>query len=183
MSKIGKKSIIVPEAATITIGNGIVTVKGPKGNLEIPLHRKVKVELINKELRVSVPNPEDRRQKALWGTFRSLLASAVIGVTEGFEKKLELVGVGYKASAAVDKLVLNLGFSHPVELAIPKGMEVKVEKNIITIRGWSKQEVGEFAAHVRSQRKPEPYKGKGIKYSDEVIRRKAGKVVKAVGAG
>src|SRR3989338_423223 len=183
MSKIGKKLIIIPDGVQVSISGSLVSVKGPKGEQGLTLHPKVSAEIADKQIKVSVKNPEDRRQKALWGTFRSLLASAVMGVTKGFEKKLEIVGVGYKASVAVDKLVLNLGFSHPIELVIPKDMEVKVEKNVITIRGWSKQEVGEFVDHVRSQRKPEPYKGKGIKYSDEVIRRKAGKVVKAVGAG
>lgn len=183
MSKIGKKPITIPDGVTVTITDGTIVVKGAKNEQSFVLHPKVKVETADKELKVSVKNPSDRRQKALWGTFRSLVANAIKGVTEGFEKKLEIIGVGYKASVAGEKIVLNLGYSHPIELAIPKGLEVKVEKNVVTIRGAGKQEVGEFAALVRSQREPEPYKGKGVKYTDEVIRRKAGKVVKAVGAG
>ncbi len=182
MSKIGKKPILIPGGVTVNIQEGKIVVTGPKGEQTVELHRKVRVEAGDIELKVSVSNPEDRRQKALWGTFRALLANAISGVVSGFEKKLEFVGVGYKAAATDDKLVLNLGYSHPVELAIPKGLAVKVEKNIITISGVSKQEVGEFAAYVRRQRKPEPYKGKGIRYQGEVVRRKAGKVVKAVGA-
>lgn len=181
MSKIGKKAIIIPDTVQAQLSDNLVTVKGPKGEVRVSIHPKVRVELKDKSLAVSVKNPEDRRQKALWGTFRSLLANAVAGVTMGFEKKLEIVGVGYKAQSTSDKLILNLGYSHPIELPIPKGLEAKVEKNTISVSGIDKQLVGEFAALVRSQRKPEPYKGKGIKYSGEVIRRKAGKVVKAVG--
>lgn len=181
MSKIGKKSIAVPEGVRISISEKAASVKGPKGELQVAMHPKVKAALAENTLAVSVKNPDDRRQKALWGTFRSLLQNAVQGVTIGFAKKLEIVGVGYKVHAAADKLVMNLGYSHPIEIAVPKGLEVKVEKNTITVSGIDKQLVGEFSALIRSKRKPEPYKGKGIKYSDEVIRRKAGKVVKAVG--
>lgn len=181
MSKIGKKSIAVPDGVEISISEAAAIVKGPKGQLQVAMHPKVKATLAEKTLAVGVKNPDDRRQKALWGTFRSLLQNAVQGVTVGFEKKLEIVGVGYKAQSSADKLTLNLGYSHPIELAMPVGLAVKVEKNTITVSGIDKQLVGEFSALIRSKRKPEPYKGKGIKYSDEVIRRKAGKVVKAVG--
>lgn len=181
MSKIGKKVIIIPDGVTVSIADSVVKVKGPKGEQEVVIHPKVDVAMADGELSVSVSNPDDKRRRALWGTFRSLIANAVTGVVSGFEKKLEIIGVGYKAAFAPGKLTLNLGYSHPIEILVPKGIEVKVEKNTVTITGVSKQEVGEFAAHVRSQREPEPYKGKGIKYSDEVIRRKAGKVVKAVG--
>ena len=181
MSKIGKKLITIPDGVTISVTANIVKIKGPKGEAEVALHPKVLADLTGKELKVSVKNPNDRRQKALWGTFRSLLANAIAGVTAGFEKKLDIVGVGYKAQATGPKLVLNLGYSHPIELSAPEGVDIKVEKNTITVSGSDKQAVGQFSALIRSQRKPEPYKGKGIKYSDEVVRRKAGKVVKAVG--
>ena len=181
MSKIGKKIIIIPDGVQITVSEGLVKIKGSKGETEVALHPKVLAVLEGKELKVNVKKPEDRRQKALWGTFRSLLANAVIGVTVGFEKKLEIVGVGYKAQASGQKLTLNLGHSHPIELIAPEGISVKVEKTTITVSGIDKQAVGEFAALIRSKRKPEPYKGKGVKYSDEIVRRKAGKVVKAVG--
>ncbi len=181
MSKIGKKIITFPDSVKISIAETAVSFKGPKGEIAVQMHPKVSAVQNEKGLDVSVKNPDDRRQKALWGTFRSLLNNAVVGVTIGFEKKLEIVGVGYKAQIAGDKLTLNLGYSHPIILTVPKGLEVKVEKNTITVSGIDKQLVGEFSALVRSKRKPEPYKGKGVKYSDEVIRRKAGKVVKAVG--
>lgn len=182
MSKIGKKPISIPESVQVSVTPEGVKVKGPKGELVFALHPRVSVTMSSPETAVvSVKNPEDRRQRALWGTFRALLQNAIQGVTAGFEKQLEIHGVGYKAQAASDKLVLNIGFSHPVELAIPAGLSVSVEKNIITISGANKHQVGQFAAVVRGMRKPEPYKGKGIKYTGEVIRRKAGKVVKAVG--
>lgn len=183
MSKIGKKPIAIPAGVTVNVESGTVAIKGPKGEQTLVLHPKVQVTLEGSELKVAVKDPTDRKQKALWGTFRSLLGGMMVGVTQGFERKLEIVGVGYKAAAAGDKLVLNLGYSHPIELPIPKGLTAKVEKNTIAIAGTNKQEVGEFAALIRSQREPEPYKGKGIRYHGEVVRRKAGKVVKAVGAG
>lgn len=181
MSKIGKKSITIPEGVTVNLADQVVAVKGPRGNLQVSLHRKVRVEIADKEIRVFVANPEDKRQRALWGTFRSLLANAINGVTQGFEKKLEIVGVGYKGAVSGNKLTLNLGYSHPSEIEIPQSLAVKIEKNVISVAGFDKQLVGEFAALVRSHREPEPYKGKGVKYLDEVIRRKAGKVVKTVG--
>lgn len=182
MSKIGKKSINIPENIAVALGSDRVTVKGPKGEQVLAFFPKIQVKIQDRELKVFVKHPEDRKIRALWGTFRSLLNNMIIGVTEGFEKRLEIIGVGYKAAVSQNKLVLNLGYSHPVELAIPPGLEVKVEKNIIVIQGINKQEVGEFAALIRSHRPPEPYKGKGIKYQGEVVRRKAGKVVKTVGA-
>lgn len=183
MSKIGKKIINIPEGVEVSVSAEAVQVKGPKGDQSVPLHPKVKAELSGRELTVKVGNEKDRRQRALWGTFRSLLQNAVTGVTAGWGKKLEIQGVGYKAAVSGEKLVLNLGYSHPIELMIPKGLEVKVEKSTISVDGQEKQAVGQFASLVRSQRKPEPYKGKGIRYQDEVVRRKAGKVVKAVGGG
>lgn len=163
--------------------SSIVKVKGPKGELSLLLHPKVMIEKKDSELIVSVKREDNKQERALWGLFRSLLANTIKGVTEGYSKVLEINGVGYKAAVAGKKLTLNLGYSHPIEMEAPSGIEVKVEKNTITITGIDKQAVGQFAAVIRQQRPPEPYKGKGIKYSDEVIRRKAGKVVKAVGGG
>ena len=181
MSKIGKKPIEIPEGVQVSLVESTIKIKGPKGELELDLHGKVQIKQDHKEILVTVKDREDRRQRALWGTFRALIRNMITGVTAGFEKKLEITGVGYKASVTGTKLILSLGYSHPVEIEIPKGLELKVEKNTINIAGADRQAVGEFAALIRSQRKPEPYKGKGIKYQGEVIRRKAGKVVKAVG--
>lgn len=160
-----------------------LTVTGPKGSLSVLVHPKVSVNISEKEINVDVKNKENKQEKALWGLTRALIANAVQGVVSGFEKKLEIIGVAYRAAIAGKKMTLSLGFSHPVEVNIPDGLTATIDKNIITISGIDKQLVGEFAANVRSLKKPEPYKGKGIKYSDEVVRRKAGKVVKAVGGG
>lgn len=183
MSKIGKKNISIPESVNVAINEGIVKVKGPKGELSLALHPKVRVILEGKNAQVSVANSEDRRQRALWGTFRSLIQNMIEGVNVGYEKKLEIVGVGYKAAVEGNNLNLSLGYSHPIKIRIPKSLSVKVEKNTIIIMGANKQEVGGFASFVRSRRPPEPYKGKGVRYTNEIVRRKAGKVVKAVGAG
>lgn len=161
----------------------ILKVKGPKGELVQVIHPKVQIENKGTELIVSVKHEDVKSERALWGLFRALINNMVTGVTTGFTKILEINGVGYKVALTGKKLVLNLGYSHPIELEVPAGLEAKIEKNTITITGADRQAVGQFAAVVRSQREPEPYKGKGIKYSDEVIRRKAGKVVKAVGGG
>ncbi len=163
--------------------NETLKVKGPKGELVLSIHPKVAVSKTDTEITVSVKKPDDKSERALWGLFRALINNMIAGVTNGFTKVLEINGVGYKAAIAGNKLTLNLGYSHPIELMVPAGLEAKVEKNVITISGADRQAVGQFAAVVRSQREPEPYKGKGIKYSDEVVRRKAGKVVKAVGGG
>ncbi len=183
MSRIGKKPVVIPTGVTVDVKENAVKVKGPKGELSLALHPKVKLEKTETELLVSVKNENNKQERALWGLYRSLIANLVKGVTDGFSKILEINGVGYKAAVAGKKLTLNLGYSHPIDMEIPAGLEAKVEKNVVTITGIDKQAVGQFAAVIRSQRPPEPYKGKGIKYSDEVIRRKAGKVVKAVGGG
>lgn len=175
MSRIGKKPIEIPTGVQVTIENNTVKVKGPKGELSQEIHALVKVEQVENQLIVTVKDEENHKEKALWGLFRSLVNNMILGVTEGFEKSLEINGVGYKASMSGKNLILNVGFSHPVEFAIPEGIECKVEKNVITINGISKQVVGEVAANIRKVKKPEPYKGKGIKYTDEIIRRKAGK--------
>lgn len=183
MSRIGKKPVVIPAGVTVEIKDEILKVKGPKGELTLVLHPKVLIQYKDSEILVSVKKQEDKSERALWGLFRALINNMVVGVTTGFTKVLEINGVGYKAALTGRKLVLNLGYSHPIEMEVPIGLEAKVEKNVITITGSDRQAVGQFAAVVRSMREPEPYKGKGIKYSDEVIRRKAGKVVKAVGGG
>ena len=181
MSRIGKKPIPLTGGVTAELVSGIVNVKGPKGSLSVPIHSLVNVEITPEEILVDVSDKENKFQKSLWGLTRSLLANAVSGVLKPFEKKLEINGVAYRAAITGTSINLSLGFSHPVIVEIPKDLTVIVEKNIITITGIDKQLVGEFAANIRSLKKPEPYKGKGIKYSDEIVRRKAGKVMKAVG--
>lgn len=175
MSRIGKKPIVIPKGVEIVIGKDSLRVKGPKGELEHFIHPKVKFEKKDNELITAVANQLDKEERSLWGLFGSLAQNMVKGVTEGFEKKLEVNGVGYKAALSGNKLTLNVGYSHPVDFELPEGIAGEVEKNIITIKGIDKQLVGQVAAQIRKIRKPEPYKGKGIKYIDEVIRRKAGK--------
>jgi large subunit ribosomal protein L6 len=179
MSRVGKKVLVVPDKVDLKIENGIVKVKGPKGELSLALNPRVSVKLEGKEVTVDVKDHELVKDRALWGLFRRLIGNMVTGVTVGFEKKLEINGVGYKAAAAGKVLKLEVGYSHPVEFEVPAGVTVAVEKNVITIGGIDKQQVGEVAASIRRIRKPEPYKGKGIKYVDEVIRRKAGKAAKS----
>jgi len=182
MSRIGKQPIDIPDGVEVTIKDKEVTVKGPKGVLTQVVDALVKVELKNKQVIVSVADPAVKQERAFWGLFKKLIANMVEGVVSGFEKKLEINGVGYKAVLQGDKLVLNLGFSHPIEYSLPEGISVVVEGNQVTISGIDKQLVGEVAASIRRLKKPEPYKGKGIKYADEVVRRKAGKAAKAAGA-
>ncbi len=175
MSRLGKLPIKLLNGAQVKIENDFIVVKGVKGELKQKLHDLVKVDISDKEIKVSIKSNQDKKSKELWGLYRSLINNMVTGVTEGFEKKLEINGVGYKAMVSGNKLILNVGFSHPVEYALPKDIDAQVADNIITIRGMDKQLVGEVAAQVRRTRKPEPYKGKGIKYVDEVIKRKVGK--------
>lgn len=183
MSRIGIKPIQIPEKVEVTLSEGTVRVKGPKGELAQALEPVVSVKKETADgvetLVVSVSNPDEKHERAMWGTTRALIASMVKGVTEGFSKQLEVIGVGYRVNAQGKKLVLEVGFSHPVEFAIPEGITASIEKNTITLSGVDKQLVGEIAARIRRIRVPEPYKGKGIKYSDEVVRRKAGKAAKA----
>lgn len=183
MSRIGKKPIIIPSGVKVELKSSAVLVSGPKGNLTQELHPNIKLTVNDKEVLVNVKDAADKKQKALWGLFRSLIFNMVEGVTKGFEKKLEVVGVGFKVAMQGTKLTLNLGFSHPIVMEIPKGLGVAVDKNTIIIIGPDKQQVGQFASEIRELKKPEPYKGKGIKYVGEQILRKAGKVVKAVGGG
>lgn len=174
MSRIGKQPIQIPENVEVKIIQDGIKVKGPKGELNQSIPSQIEVALKEKEL-VVTPRQKTKETPALWGLFRSLIFNMVQGVSQGFEKKLEIEGVGYRASLQGNKLVLNLGFSHPIEIEAPEGIEFKVDKNIITVSGIDKQLVGQMAAKIRAQRKPEPYKGKGIHYLGEVIRRKAGK--------
>jgi large subunit ribosomal protein L6 len=183
MSRIGKKPIVIPSGVKAELQGARLSVSGPKGDLKLEMHPKVSLKISGQEMVVEVPHPDNKKERALWGLFRSLVQNMVDGVTKGFEKKLEVNGVGFKVALQGQKLVMSLGFSHPVEVEIPKELQVVVEKNLITISGADKQLVGQFAAEVRELKKPEPYKGKGIKYSDETILRKAGKVVKVVGGG
>lgn len=182
MSRVGKLPISIPDGVTVTAAENIITVKGPKGALTMTSHRHVSLTVDGAAATITVKHPDQQSDRALWGLTRMLLANMIIGVTTGFEKKLEINGVGFRAAVSGQKITLNLGFSHPVEFPIPDGVTVAVEKNVVTVAGIDKQLVGQVAADIRALKKPEPYKGKGIKYIDEVIRRKAGKVVKATGA-
>lgn len=182
MSRVGKHPITIPSSVTVTMTDGVCRVEGPKGILEEKIDPRTTVTIADGAVTVSVQNPEDKQQHSFWGLYRQLISNMVHGVTEGFSKQLEVNGVGYKAEVKGKVLVMQLGYSHPIEYQIPEDIEVSVEKNVITVSGSSKQQVGQVAAEIRSFRKPEPYKGKGIKYTDEVIRRKAGKAAaKAAG--
>lgn len=182
MSRIGKLPIPIPAGVTVTITGQQVSVKGPKGALELTMHPHVQSVSDGQHINVTVTDHDEQSDRALWGLYRMLIANMVTGVTAGYEKRLEINGVGFKAAVSGQNVTLNLGFSHPIDFPIPAGLTIAVEKNVIIVSGIDKQLVGEAAAKIRALKKPEPYKGKGIKYSDEVIRRKAGKVVKATGA-
>ena len=178
MSRIGRMPVAIPAGVTVEIAEGnVVTVKGGKGTLvrELPVEMEIKVE----DGHVIVTRPNDlKRMKSLHGLTRTLIHNMVVGVSEGYTKTLEVNGVGYKAAKQGKKLVLSLGYSHPVEMTDPEGLETTVDGNKIVVKGISKETVGQYAAEIREKRKPEPYKGKGIKYADEVIRRKVGKTGK-----
>lgn len=176
MSKIGKKIIKIPSDVIVNFEDQRVKFKGPKGELEFMLPKEIKAVLEGDELKVA-PALNTKKSAALWGTSRAILANMVQGVKNGFEKKLEIEGIGYKAQLSGKNLVLNLGFSHPVNFLTPEGINITVEKNTITVSGISRELVGQVAANIRALKKPEPYKGKGIHYVGEVIRRKAGKKV------
>jgi large subunit ribosomal protein L6 len=175
MSRLGKLPIKIPNGIQVSIDKGVLTVKGAKGELKQELHPVVIVNINNDEIVVSVKDTEDKKQRSLWGLFRALINNMVVGLSDGYEKKLEIKGVGYKAAVSGNNLNLSLGFSHPVIFPLPAGISATVENNVISIKGFDKQLVGEISAQIRKFREPEPYKGKGIKYSDEVVRRKAGK--------
>ena len=175
MSRLGKLPIQLSKEIQIKLDDNFIHVKGPKGELKQMLNSLIKINVSDNEIVVSVSDTDNKKQKAMWGLYRSLINNMVHGVTIGFEKKLEVNGVGYKVSATNDAVKLNVGYSHPVDYKLSEGISASVEGNIITISGINKQLVGETAAQIRKIRKPEPYKGKGIKYIDEVIIRKAGK--------
>lgn len=179
MSRIGVKPIAIPDGVDIKINdNNYIIVKGPKGQLEQQLHKDMKINIENNEITVSRPT-DNKKHKSLHGLTRTLIANMIEGVTKGYSKTLEIVGVGYRAQKQGKKLVLNLGFSHPVEMEAPEGIEIEVpESNKIIVKGIDKQKVGNYAAVIRDLRKPEPYKGKGIRYEGEIIRRKEGKTGK-----
>ncbi len=179
MSRIGRMPIAVPAGVTVEIAeNNVVTVKGPKGTLTRTLAPEMDIKLEGAEVVVTRPN-DLKRMKSLHGLTRTLINNMVVGVTAGYEKKLEVNGVGFKVAKAGKKLTLSLGYSHPVEMEDPEGVESVVEgQNIIIVKGIDKEKVGQYAAEIRDKRRPEPYKGKGIKYADEVIRRKVGKTGK-----
>ncbi len=179
MSRIGKNPIQIPQGVTVTINESLVTVNGPKGTLNMKVHPVISVAMEGSEV---VVKPKEGKElakgaSALWGMTRALVNNLIVGVTQGYEKKLELQGVGYRAELKGKTLVLSVGFSHPVEIPAPEGISFVVDKNIVTISGIDKYLVGETAARIRKVRKPEPYKGKGIRYVGEHVRRKEGKVV------
>ena len=183
MSRIGKQSINVPTEVSIEIKDNVITVKGPKGELSYDYGHSVSVALKEdgdiKEITVKNTN-NSKLSRSLWGTTRALIQNMIIGVTEEFKKVLELHGVGYKMSVQGQKLILNLGFSHPIELEIPKGLSAEIDKEKLSISGIDKQKVGQFAAEIRALRKVEPYKGKGFRYEGEQFIKKEGK--KAAGS-
>ena len=175
MSRIGIKPIVVPAGVEVTVNGNVVTVKGPKGQLSQEISKNMTVEVEEGTVKVTRPNDE-RHNRGQHGLARTLINNMIIGVTTGFEKKLQLVGVGYKAEKKGDTLVMSLGYSHPVEMKDPEGITTECPSQTeVTVKGIDKALVGNYAANIRAWRKPEPYKGKGIKYVDEVIRRKEGK--------
>ena len=178
MSRIGRLPVAIPAGVTVDIAEGNkVTVKGPKGTLERVLPEEMEIKLEDGHVVVTRPN-DLKKMKSLHGLTRTLIHNMVVGVSEGYEKVLEVNGVGYRAAKSGNKLTLSLGYSHSVEMIDPEGLESVVDGNKITVKGIDKEKVGQYAAEIRDKRRPEPYKGKGIKYADEVIRRKVGKTGK-----
>lgn len=177
MSRIGKLPINIPDGVTCTLSDGSMTVKGPKGSVtvHVPKGVDIKQDDATKTITVNVSDPENGKERALWGLARQLIANAVTGVVTPFQRALEFVGVGFKVDIQGRNVKMDVGFSHSVIFELPEGIDGAVEKNVLTLTGVDKQLVGETAARIRKIRKPEPYKGKGIKYTDEVVRRKAGK--------
>ncbi len=180
MSRIGKKPVLLPAGVDATVEGGAVTVKGPKGSLIVQLANDVMIstQADPRALTVSVADEQNVDNRALWGLFRQLLQNAVEGVQKPFEKAMEFVGVGYKVAVEGRTVMMDVGYSHRVPFVLPEGIDAKAEKQILTLTGIDKYLVGETAARIRRVRPPEPYKGKGIKYTDEVVRRKAGKTAK-----
>ena len=174
MSRVGKKPIQIPQGVEVKISGQKVMVRGPKGELSREVRPEIGVEVKEGKILVS-PKIETKKTKALWGLTRALIANMIKGVTEGYEKKLEIEGIGFRASVEGENLVLSVGFTHPVKIKAPEGIKFSVEKNIITVSGTDKELVGQMAAKIRAIRPPEPYKGKGIRYVGERVRRKVGK--------
>ena len=174
MSRIGKQPIPIPKGVEVNLKDDFITVKGPKGKLERTIHPSVNVNIDAENIVVSITD-QTRETRAFHGLFRALIANMVTGVTKGFEKALEIVGVGYRAELKGRTAVFHLGYSHPINFKLPDGIEASIDKTKVTLSSIDKELLGKTAAKIRSFRKPEPYKGKGIKYADEVIRRKAGK--------
>jgi large subunit ribosomal protein L6 len=177
MSRIGKKPIAIPSGMEVAVNDTIVTVKKGSKSIDVNTHGRVGVEVADGNVIFSLVG-EESQDKAFWGTYRALTNNAIVGLNEGFSKSLEINGVGYRAAVKGNVLELQLGFSHPINFEIPNDIEITVEKNVINIKGSSKQEVGQVAAKIRGFRPPEPYKGKGVKYTNEHIVRKAGKTAK-----
>ena len=178
MSRIGNKPVVIPAGVTVDVKDNTVTVKGPKGELSYTFNQNISLE--QREDEVVFTRPDDSKEnKTIHGTTRAVFNNMVVGVTEGFQKELELIGVGYRAQLQGKKLVLNVGYSHPVEFTPEEGVEIEVPSNTkVIVKGYDKQKVGELAANIRGVRPPEPYKGKGIRYVDEFVRRKEGKTGK-----
>lgn len=182
MSRIGKQTIQLPAGVTATLNDQVLTVKGPKGELTRVLHPTITVTIGDGVMNVTVSKPEEKTHRSLWGTFAAHLKNMVIGVTKGFEKKLEVNGVGYRVALQGTNLKLEVGYTNPVLYSVPQGVIATVEKNVITLTSADKELLGGTAAEIRAVRKPEPYKGKGIKYQDEVLRTKAGKAASKAAA-
>ncbi len=181
MSRIGKKPITIPSGVTINVTGALVSAKGPKGELSLLLHPDMRMEMKDGVVIIFPRENSSKKAPAIWGLTRTLIANMIFGVTSGFEKVLEFEGIGYRVALEGSTLVMQLGFSHPVRFEAPKGIAFTVQKNTITVTGINKELVGEVAARIRALKRPEPYKGKGIHYRGEVIRRKSGK--KAVTSG
>ncbi len=182
MSRIGKQQLTIPAGVTVTIADGIIVVKGPKGELTRPIDARVSVQIADNNIAVDVKDKENKKVRSLWGTTAAHIKNMIVGVTTGFRKQLEINGVGYRVAAQGKDLKLEVGYSHSVIFVMPAGVAVTVEKNVMTLTSPDIELLGRTAAEIRAIRKPEPYKGKGIKYMDEVIRRKAGKAAKAAAA-
>lgn len=176
MSRIGKKIILIPAGVEVRTEERKVMVKGPKGEAVFELSPDIEVKKDEDKIAVSIKS-ETKLNKALWGLSRVMIMNMIKGVTEGFEKKLEIQGIGFKAALEGENLILSVGFSHPVKMKIPQGIKLSVEKNVITVSGTDKELVGQFTANIRRIKPPEPYKGKGIRYAGEKVRRKVGKKV------
>lgn len=174
MSRIGKQTITIPQGTEVTVGDGVVTVKGPKGELTRSFRSDVEISVADSAVTLNTTR-DTILARSLWGTYASHVVNMIQGVNTPYEKKLIIEGVGYKGEVQGNDVILNVGFSHPVKLTAPEGVTASIEKNVITISGPDKEKVGQFSAEIRAKKKPEPYKGKGIRYDDEVVRRKQGK--------